>query len=50
MQRSITQPLKRIHLNRSNDVDEIGAYIQSEVSQKEKNKYHTLILTHVYGI
>ena len=24
--------------------------LYSEVSQKEKNKYHTLILTHVYGI
>ena len=24
--------------------------LYSEVSQKEKNKYHTLISTHVYGI
>ena len=26
----------------------LGSIIQSEVSQKEKNKYH--ILTHIYGI
>ena len=31
-----------------NEVDETGAYIQNEVSQKEKNKYH--ILTHIYRI
>ena len=27
---------------------DLGSFIQSEVSQKEKNKYH--ILTHIYGI
>ena len=32
----------------SNEVDETGAYIQSEVSQKEKHQYS--IVTHVYGI
>ena len=32
----------------SNEVDETGAYLQSEVSQKEKHKYS--ILTHIYGI
>ena len=31
----------------SNEVDEPRAFIQSEVSQKEKNKY---ILMHIYGI
>ena len=29
-----------------NEVDELRAFIQSEVSQKEKCKYH--ILTHTY--
>ena len=32
----------------SNEVDETGAIIQSEVSQKEKHQYS--ILTHIYGI
>ena len=27
---------------------DLGSVIQSEVSQKEKNKYH--MLTHIYGI
>jgi len=39
---------KREHIwVRSNEADEPRAYY-SEVSQKEKDKYH--ILTHVYGI
>ena len=29
-------------------VDEIGAYLEREVSQKEKHQYS--ILTHIYGI
>ena len=32
----------------SNEVDELEPIIQSEASQKEKNKY--CILTHMYGI
>ena len=32
----------------SNEVDEPRPIIQSEVSQKEKDKYH--ILMHIYGI
>ena len=32
----------------SNEVDETGAYLQSEVSQKEKHQYS--ILTHIYEI
>ena len=32
----------------SNEVDELEPITQSEVSQKEKDKYH--ILTHIYGI
>ena len=32
----------------SDEVDELEPIIQSEVSQKEKDKYHTL--THIYGI
>ena len=32
----------------SNEVDESRAILQSEVSQKEKDKYPTLI--HIYGI
>ena len=32
----------------SNEVDEPGTYIQSEVSQKEKHQYS--ILMHIYGI
>ena len=32
----------------SNEVDELEPIIQSEVSQKEKNKYR--ILMHIYGI
>ena len=34
--------------NSSNEVDETGAYLQSEVSQKEKHQYSILI--HIYGI
>ena len=32
----------------SNEVDDLEPIIQSEVSQKEKDKYH--ILTRIYGI
>ena len=32
----------------SNEVDETEAFIQSEVSQKEKHQYS--VLTHIYGI
>ena len=32
----------------SHEVDELEPIIQSEVYQKEKDKYH--ILTHIYGI
>ena len=32
----------------SSEVDELRAFIQSEVSQKEKYKYHVLI--HIFGI
>ena len=32
----------------SNEVDETGAIIQTEVSQKEKHQHS--ILTHIYGI
>ena len=32
----------------SNEVDELESIIQSEVSQKEKDKYHTLM--HIHGI
>ena len=46
MYRNITHPSKRIHLNHK--MDETGAHIQSEVSQKDKDQYS--ILTHVYGI
>ena len=31
-----------------NEVDEIGAYLEREVSQKVKHQYS--ILTHIYGI
>ena len=40
---------KREHFRvNSNEVDELAPITQSEVSQKEKNKYH--ILMHLYGI
>ena len=40
---------KREHFQvNSNEVDELAPITQSEVSQKEKNKYH--ILMHLYGI
>ena len=29
---------------------DLESVIQSEVSQKEKNKYHIYVLTHIYGI
>ena len=32
----------------SNEMDETGTFIQSEVSQKEKHQYS--ILMHIYGI
>ena len=44
---SITQPLKRIHLDQMRWM-KLEPIIQSEVSQKEKHQYS--ILTHVYGI
>ena len=49
---SITQPLKRMHLNTFESVlmrwMKLEPIIQSEVSQKEKHQYS--ILTHIYGI
>ena len=40
---------KKEHLGvSSNEVDEPRTYIQSKVSQKEKDEYH--ILMHMYGI
>ena len=40
---------KKEHISvSSNEVDEPRAYYQSEVSQKEKNKYH--ILMHIYNL
>ena len=37
-----------MNLSSFSEVDEPRAYYTSEVSQKEKNKYH--ILMHIYGI
>ena len=39
---------KGTHLSQFNEVDEPRTYLQSEVSQKEKDKYR--ILMHIYRI
>ena len=46
--KSYDKPRQHIKKQRSNEMDETGAIIQSDVSQKNKDQYSIVI--HIYGI